>query len=981
MTQSTFKRQQIAIQGEQTVVGLVEKEATLSTINHFAIELLSIGTTADLVWYVAREVVARLGFVDCVVYLLNEAGDTLRQVAAIGVKNPEGEQIVNALRIPIGEGITGRVAQSKAPLIVDDLSKDQSYIPDVEPALSEICVPLLIDDKAVGVIDCEDPRPAQFGQDHLEILTTVAAMTSGKLKLLEEAQQAEERAQELSRLNEQLGREIIERKRTEERLRKNQALIQALIQHSPVAISIKDLEGRYSFVSPAFSRYLGVTSDDAVGRTTEELLPPKAVAQLKAADQAILASGEALGPDKAFALEIGSSILLVTKFPIHDSQEQIVSIGTIGIDITEQERTKEALRRNEAYLRALVEANPSSIFLKDLDRRYVTINSAYEELLGLRREEILGKTIAELGLFEQDYIESIEGFDEEVLRSETAIHREQRPPLPDGRRPITMLTKFPIVGPDGTPTGIGSMETDITERKQAEERLRQSEQRLRQATQLARIGYYLWDALEDRCLFCSEEHARLHGLSPQGYLDHAMDSAARVRLVHPEDQALFETAMQALRGGKPIEIEYRTLTPTGECHHVREIAEPIFDDTNRVVQEVGASQDITALRQVESRLAQAQKMEAVGQLTGGIAHDFNNLLAIISGNAEILADEVGAAKPMLPAIMRAARRGSELTSRLLAFSRRQPLRPVPTYLSDLVGSVSDMLKRTLGETIQFAIRAEPDLWPAMVDPGQVENALLNLVLNARDAMPGGGKLIIACANVRLDDAFARENPDTKAGDHVLLAVTDSGTGMSAGVLDHAFEPFFTTKEVGQGSGLGLSMVYGFAKQSGGHVAIDSEEGQGTTVKLYLPRSEEPARPAVTKQTKSLPRGSGERVLLIEDDPDVRTLLVTLLKNLGYRVTEAAEAEEARALVSSETSIDVVLSDVVLPGGTSGPEFTEELRRRIPGLPVVFMSGYSAEAARRDGFLKPNSLLIQKPFGSHELALALQKALAAGSTAG
>ncbi len=978
MTQSTFRRRCTDVRRDQAGGGPDEKAATLSTINDFAIELLSIGTTSDLVWYVAREVVARLGFVDCVIYLLNEAGDTLRQVAAIGVKNPQGEQIVNALRIPVGKGITGRVAQSKAPLIVDDLSKDETYIPDVEPALSEICVPLLIDDAVVGVIDCEDPRPAHFGQAHLEILTTVAAMTSGKLKLLEEARQAEARAEALSRLNTQHEREILERKKTEERLRENQALIQALVHHAPVAISIKDRAGRYSFVSPAFCRSLGPSVDEAVGRTSEELLPPEAAAKLRAADEMVLATGEALGADKAFAVEIGPLMHLITKFPVRDPQGEIVGIGTIGVDITEQEKTKEALSRNEAYLRALVEANPSSIFLKDLERRYVLINSAFEKVLGRRREEIVGKTVAELELYDRTFVEEIDAFDDEVLRSGKAIHREQQSYLADGSRPTTILTKFPIFGADGKPSGIGTMETDITEQKQAEERLRQSEQRLRQATKLARIGYYLWDAVDERCLFCSEEHARLHGLSPQAFIDRTASAAARVWLVHPEDRELFEHSMRELRGGRSIEIEYRILTPGGDCHYIREVAEPIFDEAKRVVQEVGASQDMTALRRVESRLAQAQKMEAVGQLTGGIAHDFNNLLAIIAGNAEILdkevAEETGGAKPMLSAISRAAGRGSELTSRLLAFSRRQPLRPVPIYLSDLVGSMSDLLRRSLGETIEIAVRAEPDLWPAMVDPGQVENAILNLALNARDAMPAGGALAIECANVCLDEAFAKQHPETRAGDHVVLTVADCGSGMSDHVRDHAFEPFFTTKDVGEGSGLGLSMVYGFAKQSGGHVTIESAEGRGTTVKLYLPRSDEPARPAQPKPSESLPQGRGESVLLIEDDPDVRSLMSTLLTNLGYRIIEAADASAARAALADDAQIDVVLSDVVLPGGTSGPAFVQELQSQRPELPVVFMSGYSAEAARRDGFLGPNSQLLQKPFGGRELALVLQKAL-------
>ena len=265
----------------------------------------------------------------------------------------------------------------------------------------------------------------------------------------------------------------------------------------------------------------------------------------------------------------------------------------------------------------------------------------------------------------------------------------------------------------------------------------------------------------------------------------------------------------------------------------------------------------------------------------------------------------------------ATARGAELTQRLLAYSRLQPLSPQTIDLTDLLGGVSDMMKRTLGETIEIKTVTDPDLWAASADPGQVENALLNLALNARDAMPGGGKLTIECANAVLDEAYLAENDDANPGDFVVLAVSDTGTGMSAAVRARVFEPFFTTKETGEGSGLGLSMVYGFAKQSGGHVDIYSEEGQGTTVKLYLPRAAGTPVVARARAEAGLPRGRGETVLVIEDDPDVRELAVAMLDGLGYRTLDAPLAASARESLERE-KVDLVLSDVVLPGGVSGP---------------------------------------------------------------
>jgi CheY-like chemotaxis protein len=376
---------------------------------------------------------------------------------------------------------------------------------------------------------------------------------------------------------------------------------------------------------------------------------------------------------------------------------------------------------------------------------------------------------------------------------------------------------------------------------------------------------------------------------------------------------------------------------------------------------------------MEEQLRQAQKMEAVGQLTGGVAHDFNNLLAVIMGNTELLESKLGGEDRPYQAILRAATRGAELTQRLLAYSRQQPLRPQALVLAAFVEDMSEMLARTLGETIDVETSSDPDLWNALADPGQVESALLNLALNARDAMPEGGKLTIECRNAQLDEAYATRNPEAAAGNYVVLAVSDTGTGMSAKVQARAFEPFFTTKEVGQGSGLGLSMVYGFAKQSGGHVVIHSEKGQGTTVEVFLPRSDEASGAKAAAPSEESPRGRNETVLVLEDDEDVRATVVAVLEGLDYRVIAVPEARRALEALNTE-QVEIVLSDVVLPGGMSGPDFAEEAKRRHPGTRVVFMSGYSAAAEEHPGLCAPDSVLLNKPFEKGELAQALRQAL-------
>lgn len=433
------------------------------------------------------------------------------------------------------------------------------------------------------------------------------------------------------------------------------------------------------------------------------------------------------------------------------------------------------------------------------------------------------------------------------------------------------------------------------------------------------------------------------------------------------------------RGNTLLEFETNVKTPKGLDRIIMarwSVATGYEKTYSRVLL---TSIDITERRLAEERLKQAQKMEAVGQLTGGVAHDFNNLLAVIGGNAELLADDPRVNASLTDSIKLAVRRGSELTQRLLAFSRLQPLRPRAINLVNVVTDMSELLGRTLGETIQLKTKMPPELWDALADPGQVENAILNLAINARDAMPNGGRLTIECANARLDEARMVGVSEDVTGEFVVLAVSDDGVGMSARVLAHAFEPFFTTKEVGKGSGLGLSMVYGFAKQSGGHVTVYSEEGKGTTVRLYLPRSvdAEQAKPLPLLDGE-IPRGRGEKVLVIEDDAEVRVLAVQILQNLGYKVVDVPDAASARKALAEQEAIDIVLSDVVLPGEMSGLEFADEARAAQPGLRVIFMSGYAAEAAVQNGSLAPDNVLLNKPFERRQLATVLREQLDANA---
>ena len=367
-------------------------------------------------------------------------------------------------------------------------------------------------------------------------------------------------------------------------------------------------------------------------------------------------------------------------------------------------------------------------------------------------------------------------------------------------------------------------------------------------------------------------------------------------------------------------------------------------------------------------------MEAVGQLTCGVAHDFNNLLASILGHAEIVEEKLGGGDKSAKTIIRAAERGAQLTQRLLSFSRRQPMNSRSVDLRDLVGDVHQLLHRTLGETIDIDIAMAPSLWNAVTDPGQLENALLNLAINARDAMPDGGKLIIEAANVSLRTIDATSHKEMTPGDYVSLLVRDTGVGMPPEVMEHAFEPFFTTKDVGEGSGLGLSMVYGFTKQSGGNVTIESDPGHGTTVRLFLPRAKESVEPSEANDMPPPPRARGETVLVIEDDPDVRAMTEAILKNLGYRVLSGEHARAGLDILRAEPEIDMMLSDVTLPGGMSGPELADQARDFRPDIKVLFMSGHAQQSIHLRTALPEGCDLLDKPFRLFELAQRVRAVL-------
>jgi len=486
-----------------------------------------------------------------------------------------------------------------------------------------------------------------------------------------------------------------------------------------------------------------------------------------------------------------------------------------------------------------------------------------------------------------------------------------------------------------------AVERDITARKQADLALQANEERFRLVSKAAGSAIWDWDVTIGQ-QWWSEGLRDIFG--------HERDTSGTVptvwrRQVHPDDMAQVNAALDRLMTDQDsvLREQYRFRRADGSWAFVEDRAFALRDDDGRVRRVLGSLTDITDQKLLEERLSQAQKMETVGQLTGGIAHDFNNLLTIILGNTEILSEDLGE----LPHLQRlakmcldAADRGAELTSRLLAFSRRQALEPKVLDVAQLVQGMDGLLRRTLPESVEIEIVRAGGLWKIEADASQLELALLNLAVNARDAMPDGGNLTIEMANAMLDDEYVALEPDVRAGQYVVIVVTDTGTGIPPEVIDRVFEPFFTTKEVGKGSGLGLSMVYGFVKQSGGHIRVYSELGEGTAIKMYFPRSRIKQEVIVTLPAGRKLIGGTETILVVEDDDAVRQHVTAQLQGLGYQVLEAATGAEAMDVLDQSPAVDLLFTDVVMPGGMGGRDLADAARKLRPSLKVLFTSGYT-----------------------------------------
>ncbi|HLX84299.1 MAG TPA: PAS domain S-box protein [Terriglobales bacterium] len=628
------------------------------------------------------------------------------------------------------------------------------------------------------------------------------------------------------------------------------------------------------------------------------------------------------------------------------------------------------LQKNLSLLQGITEGTTDSICVKDLQGRYLMMNHAGARQLGRSVEEIIGKTDVEL--FGPETGRQIMERDKRVVESGVAQTYEET--RFDGDGLICLSTKGPYRDAHGQIVGLLAISRDITDRKRADEEIRQSQQRLRIHLEHTPLAVIEFDT-DFRVVAWNPSAERVFGYTrAEAMGQHANFIVPQSARAHV-DQILQGLSHQT--GGARSTND--NLTKNGRTITCEWYNTPLVDDTGSVLGVASFAQEITDRVALEEKLRQSQKMEAIGRLAGGVAHDFNNLLTVIIGYNQILADGVPAGSPLANSasqIKSAADRAAGITRQLLAYSRKQVLSPRAIDLNDIMLNLDSMLRRLIGEDIEVLTVPARDLGTVKADPGQIEQVIMNLALNARDAMPSGGKLTLETLNTDLNDDYAREHPSVESGRYVMLAVSDTGVGMTPEMQSRIFEPFYTTKEVGKGTGLGLSTVFGIVKQSGGYIWVYSEPNRGTTFKIYLPRVDQPAEKLGADKRPAVQRGN-ETVLLVEDDWQLRQLSSSVLEHCGYQVMVAANGDEALTICRAQNRhVHLLVTDVVLPG-MNGRQLADQIVKISPQAKVLYVSGYTSNAIVHHGVLDDGLWFLPKPFSLAGLVAKVREVLDSG----
>ncbi|MGB9631954.1 MAG: PAS domain S-box protein [Chloroflexaceae bacterium] len=753
--------------------------------------------------------------------------------------------------------------------------------------------------------------------------------------------------------------DITQAKEMEASLARSEAFFRQLAETLPLIVWTTDVAGKIDYISHAIADLCGPEAPlQALGDGWLTLLHPDDVEATRAAWEQAVRDGTPSAAEFRFRASDGSyRWYLARAIPFRDAQGNIVKWYGTSTSIDEQ-------KRMATRLQTILESITDGFVIIAPDGRIAYLNDPTEQILLQRQADLLGKSIYEAfpqirgTRFDREYTE--------VQTTERAAHFEEFFP----RRGLWIeFSLYP------SEEGVAVYFRDVTRRRAMEDQLRLLEAAVARLNDIVMITEAApIDEPGPRIVFVNDAFERVTGYSRA----EALGRTPRILQGPRTQRGELDRVRAALERCEYVSIRVINYKKFG-CEFWNEFnIVPITNAEGACTHFVSIQRDVTEQLALEEQLRQAQRLEAVGQLTGGVAHDFNNLLTVMLGNAELLSEALAGnpdLKPLAEMISAAAQRGSALTHHLLAFARRQVLDPRVVDINSLIRGMDGLIRRTLGEHIEIRLFSASDLWRAQVDPVQLESALLNLCINARDAMPKGGTLTIETANVLLDQHYVERSTEVTPGDYVLIAVSDTGTGIAPEHLPRVWEPFFTTKEKGKGSGLGLSMVYGFVKQSRGHVTIYSEPGRGTTVKLYLPRTVEDVAGYETGIEGAWP-GGNETILLVEDDEAVRHFARQQLTSLGYRVLEAVTGPEALEIIGIGEEIDLIFTDIVMPGGMSGRELVEAARQVRPGLKVLYTSGYAENVIVHHGRLDPGVLLLSKPYRRADLARKVREALLA-----
>ncbi len=752
--------------------------------------------------------------------------------------------------------------------------------------------------------------------------------------------------------------------------------LQKAVDHSGEVVLMTDREGVITFINPEFTHLYGYTSEEVVGKTTPRILKSEQVAPdfYESFWKVLLdkrnVQGEIVNKRKDgrhLTVEFSAN-------PVLDERGEITGFLGIQRDITERRRAEKALRESEEHFRSLFEnmlngfAYCRMIFEQDrpIDFIYIETNKAFETLTGLKN--VIGKRVSEVipGLRKSD-----PGLFEIYGRVARTGEPERFESYVDS---LGMWFSISVYSPKKE--HFVAVFDVITERKRAEAALRASVERYRLLFERNLAGVCR-ASLESGLLDCNDAYARILGYESRQeilaqpiltlYFDPAEREAYWAKLKERGSLSSFELRLRR-KDGSPVWILTNDTIVEDNGQLVKEAT--VIDITERKRAE-------EALKKTQEQFLQAQKMEAVGRLAGGVAHDFNNLLTIINGYSDLMLESApGGSREQshLEEIRGAGERAAALTRQLLAFSRKQVIEPRILDLNAIVGRAQKMLRRLIGEDIEFVAGLAKQLGQVKADPGQVEQIIMNLVVNARDALPKGGKLVIETANAELGEDYVRSHPYVAPGNYVMLALSDTGCGMDAETQSHIFEPFYTTKKQGKGTGLGLSTVYGIVKQSGGHVNVYSELGQGTTFRVYFPRIDQPVESGSEKYWENASASGTETILAVEDEPGVRSLIQGALRASGYTVLAAAASEEALALATQHAgTIHLLLTDVIMPG-LNGKELAARLTLSRPEIKVLFISGYTADAIGQHGILEEGVAFLPKPFAPRDLLRKVRQTL-------